>query len=58
MVPDWYDDRHLPLRQMLSSDRTWFRRALRGEKFCANVYYRKRAKYFLSITFLPFVDHD
>ncbi|MCX6787082.1 MAG: hypothetical protein NTY93_00970 [Candidatus Kaiserbacteria bacterium] len=29
---------------------------VRGEKFNANVYYRERAKGFLKIEFLPFID--
>ncbi len=55
MVPGWYDSDPLPLDRMLGSDKMWFPRAIRGEKFCANVYYRERAKGFLKIDFLPFI---
>lgn len=58
MVPNWHNANRLPLRRMLASDRTWFKKAARGERFCANVYYRKRAKCFLGIQFLPFIDHE
>lgn len=58
MTPGLHNTNRLPLRRMLASDRTWFKRAARGERFCANVFYRKRAKCFLGIQFLPFVDHE
>ena len=39
-------------------DRAWLGRAVKGEKFCTNVHYQERAKDFLNIEFLPFVDRD
>ncbi|MHB1163113.1 MAG: 8-oxo-dGTP diphosphatase [Minisyncoccota bacterium] len=56
MAPAWYDIDKLPIDRMLESDRTWFPQLIRGEKFCANVYYQERAKGFLDIEFLPFVE--
>ena len=56
MIPSSHNTARLPLRRMLDSDKAWFGRAIRGKKFCANVYYRKRAKGFLGIKFLPFAD--
>ncbi|MEK7176762.1 MAG: 8-oxo-dGTP diphosphatase [Patescibacteria group bacterium] len=53
MIPDWYDVNNLPLDKMLESDREWFSKAIRGEKFNANVYYRARASNFEKIEFLP-----
>jgi len=55
MVPAWYDINALPVDRMLESDRAWFPKVIRGEKFRANVYYRERAKGFLKIVFLPFL---
>jgi len=54
MIPSWYDTEDLPVHRMLESDRAWFSKAVRGEKFRANVYYREKAKGFLNIVFLPF----
>ena len=54
MIPDWYDIDNLPFDKMLESDREWFTRMLKGEKFNANVYYRERARDFDRIEFLPF----
>ncbi len=56
MIPSWHCSNRLPLQRMLSSDRTWFERAVRGNTFHAQVFYRKRAKGFLGITFLPFTN--
>jgi 8-oxo-dGTP pyrophosphatase MutT (NUDIX family) len=61
MIPKWYEMKELPVlvkERMLESDRTWFPRAVSGEKFCANVYYKEKAKGFLKIDFLPFIDHE
>lgn len=55
MIPDWYNIYNLPLDRMLESDREWFPRMARGEKFNAHVYYRSRAKDFDRIEFLPFI---
>jgi 8-oxo-dGTP pyrophosphatase MutT (NUDIX family) len=55
MVPEWHDTSRIPYDRMLESDRRWLSRVIYGEKFCANVYYRERAKGFISIEFLPFV---
>ncbi len=53
MVPGWYDIEHLPLDRMLESDRAWFAKAARGERFKADVFYKERAKDFEKIEFLP-----
>lgn len=55
MVPGWYRIENLPVDRMLESDRHWFPQLIRGDKFNANVYYREKAKGFLSIEFLPFI---
>jgi 8-oxo-dGTP pyrophosphatase MutT (NUDIX family) len=55
MIPNWYDIDNLPFDKMLESDREWFTKMLKGEKFNANVYYLERAKYFNRIEFLPFI---
>lgn len=55
MVPEWHDKDHIPYERMLESDAKWFPRLMSGEKFCANVYYRERAKDFLKIDFRPFI---
>lgn len=54
MVPGWYDIDALPLDRMLPSDHAWFPRAIRGEKFNANVYYEDGTKGFTHIEFFPF----
>ena len=56
MAPMWFDINNLPSEDMHESDRAWFRQAVRGRKFHANVYYRERAKGFIKIDFLPFVE--
>lgn len=53
MVPGWYDIHNLPLDQMLESDREWILRAIRGSRFEANVYYKKRAAEFDRVEFFP-----
>lgn len=55
MIPAWYTIDELPVDRMLESDRAWFPRAIRGEKFRADVYYRERAKGFIKIAFFPFL---
>ncbi|MBU6388592.1 NUDIX domain-containing protein [Patescibacteria group bacterium] len=55
MIPSWYPLEELPFDRMFESDVNWFVRAACGGKFCANVYYRGRAKDFDRIEFLPFV---
>jgi len=52
--PKWYDMGNLPFTRMLESDCEWYSKALRGEKFRANVYYRERAKSFEKIEFFPY----
>ena len=54
MIPTWYDIDNLPFEKMLESDREWFEKAIRGEKFNAKVYYSDRASGFERIEFLPF----
>lgn len=56
MIPAWYPLDNLPYNRMFDSDRHWFLKAARGEKFRAQVHYRERAKGFLGIDFLPFAD--
>lgn len=56
MIPMWCNVDTLPIHRMLESDRDWFPLVIKGEKFCANVYYQERAKGFLEIKFLPFAD--
>jgi 8-oxo-dGTP diphosphatase len=54
MIPEWYDIDDLPLDRMLESDQEWFTRAINGERFNANVYYKERAKSFEKIEFFPY----
>lgn len=56
MIPAWYPLNDLPYERMLESDVHWFLKAARGKKFCANVYYKERAKGFINIKFLPFTE--
>ena len=56
MIPAWYPLNALPYKRMFDSDVHWFLKAARGEKFRANVYYKERARDFLGIEFLPFVE--
>jgi 8-oxo-dGTP pyrophosphatase MutT (NUDIX family) len=58
MIPGWYDNDNLPFGKMLEADRSWFKRAIDGEPFCANVYYREGTKDFQGIEFFPFVDTE
>ncbi|MDB5265968.1 MAG: hypothetical protein JWM39_681 [Parcubacteria group bacterium] len=58
MIPNWYDIQDLPFDRMLGSDHMWFKQAVDGESFCANVYYKERASGFERIDFLPFVDTE
>lgn len=61
MIPEWYEIGDIPelaKTRMLESDRTWFPQLIAGEKFNANVYYQEKAKGFLRIEFIPFVDHE
>ena len=52
--PEWYPLDNLPFERMLDADRHWCLRALHGEKFSAQVYYREKAKGFERIEFFPF----
>lgn len=54
MIPGWYNIHSLPLDKMLESDREWFEKAILGDRFKANVYYRQRAADFERIEFVPF----
>ena len=54
MIPAFYDVDALPFDKMLESDRDWFEKAIRGERFNARVYYNERASGFKKIEFLPF----
>ena len=54
MIPNWFAIDALPLDRMHDSDREWFAKAIRGEKFNAQVNYHERAAKFANIKFLPF----
>jgi len=54
MIPGWYLLNNSTFDRTYESDRHWLPKAARGEKFCANVYYRNRAHDFDRIEFLPF----
>lgn len=54
MIPAWYPLDDLPLDHMYESDRHWLPRAIRGDKFRANVLYKDRAEKFVDIQFFPF----
>lgn len=54
MSPFWFDENKLPYANMFESDRMWFDRAIAGEKFRANVFYKGRATDFQHIDFLPY----
>jgi hypothetical protein len=54
MIPAWYAFDNIPFDRTYEADRHWLPKVLRGEKFCANVYYQDRAKGFDQIKFLPF----
>lgn len=56
MIPAWYDINAMPFDRMLGADKEFFPRLVRGEMFCAHVYYRERAAAFERIEFLPYVD--
>lgn len=51
MVPGWYSLDALPFDRMYEGDRHWMARAVRGEKFMADVFYSERAKKFDRIEF-------
>lgn len=54
MIPKWYPLDALPFERMYEADRYWLPKALSGEKFNANIYYRDRARDLDHIDFLPF----
>jgi 8-oxo-dGTP diphosphatase len=58
MIPEWHPINAIPYERMLESDRTWFPQLVAGEKFNANVYYQEKAKGYLGIEFLPFIDTE
>lgn len=58
MIPDWYDKDDPPFAEMLESDPFWFPQIVRGEKFCANVYFLEKAKGFLHIQLFPYSDSE
>lgn len=51
--PQWFLFTALPLSAMYDGDRHWYERAVSGEPFNANVYYKDRAKNFERIEFFP-----
>lgn len=54
MIPGWYPLNEATFVRTYESDRYWLPQAARGEKFCANVYYRGRARDFDRIEFFSF----
>jgi 8-oxo-dGTP diphosphatase len=54
MIPAWYPLNADTFERTYDADRHWLPKAARGEKFCANVYYRDRARDFDRIEFFPF----
>ncbi len=58
MIPEWFPNDALPFEKMLEADRAWFRRAIDGEPFCANIYYREGTQDFQKIRFFPFRDTE
>ncbi|MEK7068399.1 MAG: NUDIX domain-containing protein [Patescibacteria group bacterium] len=56
MIPECNDVGRLPIERMLEGDRAWFEKAVRGERFNADVYYREKAKGFERIEYFPFKD--
>ncbi|MBI2013670.1 MAG: 8-oxo-dGTP diphosphatase [Candidatus Colwellbacteria bacterium] len=54
MIPQWVSVSTLPLDQMLESDRKWFPKAIRGERFRATVHYKESASGFQKIEFTPY----
>ena len=57
MIPGWYPLTDETFNRTYESDRHWLPKAARGEKFCANVYYKSRAHDFDRIEFFPFTSH-
>ncbi len=56
MTPEWFPRDELPFDRMFEADRHWFGKAVRGERFSANIRYGEPGKGFESIEFLPFSD--
>jgi len=54
MIPNWYPLSEETFKRTYESDRHWLPKAVRGEKFRANVYYRSRASNFDHVEFLSF----
>lgn len=54
MIPAWYPINDDTFNRTYEADRHWLPKAVSGEKFVANVYYRDRARDFDRIEFLPF----
>lgn len=54
MVPEWHDIDKIPFDRMLEADSHFLPQLIRGERFRADVYYRERAKGFISIEFFFF----
>jgi 8-oxo-dGTP diphosphatase len=53
MIPAWYPLDNVPFDRTYEADRHWLPKALSGDRFRANVYYRDRARDFDRIEFLP-----
>jgi 8-oxo-dGTP diphosphatase len=58
MVPEWHEVDRIPFDRMLESDKDWFPKLLKGEKFNATVYYRGKAEGYIRTESFPFDDHD
>lgn len=54
MEPIWFSLSALPHRHMLKGDRYWIQRALAGESFGINIYYREPMKKLLRTEFTSF----
>ena len=58
MVPEWHTINRIPYDRMLSADSHFLPQLLRGERMCADVYYREKAKDFVRIETFPFVETE
>ena len=54
MTPCWFHWAQLPYELMHDGDVHWFSKALGGQKFDANLYYRGRGEGFEKIQFAPY----
>ncbi len=54
MRPQWFERDALPFDQMFDGDPAFFKKLVRGERFCAHIFQREPGKGFERIEFLPF----